>query len=194
MKKVLGITGGTGSGKSTVSQILKANDAKIIDADLVARKIVMPSMPALAEIKEAFGEEVILPDGTMHRKKVGEIVFSDNEKLSILNNITHKYIIAEIKSFLNENDGFLVVDAALLFQTDLFKLCDKTICVLAPQNLRQKRIEKRDNLSSEHAKNRISSQESEDYYRQKADYILENDGSLEDLKRKIEEIICKEIM
>ncbi|MBR2500729.1 MAG: dephospho-CoA kinase [Clostridia bacterium] len=194
MKKVLGITGGTGSGKGTVSQILKEKGVKIIDADLVARKIVMPSMPALAEIKEAFGEEVILPDGTMDRKKVGEIVFSDSEKLSILNNITHKYIIAEIKSFLSENDGVLGIDAALLFQTELYLLCDKTLCVLAPQSLRQKRIEIRDNLSSELAINRISSQESEDYYRQRADYILENDGSLEDLKKKIEEIICKEIM
>ncbi len=193
MKKVLGITGGTGSGKSTVAEILKSNGALVVDADIVARKVVKSGKPALSEIEEKFGRGVILSDGELDRKKLGQIVFSDSKKLSILNDITHKYIIADIKSFVEENDGFLVIDAALLFQTELYKLCDKTLCVLASKSLRQERIEKRDNLSSELAKNRIFSQNEEEYYRQRADYVLVNDGSIEDIKNKAESIV-KEIL
>lgn len=192
MKFVLGITGGTGSGKTTVTSYLKEKGAFVIDADVVAREIVSVGMPALLEIKEAFGD-VFFKDGSLNRKKLGNIVFSDSEKLNILNNITHKYIIEDIKNKVLKNDGFIIIDAALLFQTELFKLCDKTLLVLADKEKRQNRIINRDSLSKETAKNRIASQEDYEKLRDCSDYVLENSGTLEDLKNKVD-LIVKEIM
>ena len=142
MKFILGVTGGTGSGKSTVCEYLKEKGAKIIDADIVAREIVMKGKPALFEIEEAFGSDVLFSDGSLDRKKLGKIVFASSEKLNILNGITHKYIIEEIKNRVSESDeNLVIIDAALLFETELFKLCHKTVAVTADKKEREKRIE-----------------------------------------------------
>ena len=194
MKIVIGVTGGTGSGKSTVSSYLKERGAKIIDADIVARKIVMPGETALSEIEKSFGKEVILPDGCLDRKKLASIVFSDGERLNILNSITHKYIIADISRTLSETEeNIAVIDAALLFQTELHKLCDKTIAVIADEKVRKERIINRDGLSEELAQNRISSQEPNSFYEERGDYVLVNDGKFDCLKIEIERIL-KELM
>ena len=194
MKLIIGITGGTGSGKSTVSSYLKEKGAEIIDADIVAREIVMPGKKALSEIIEAFGKSVILPDGCLDRKKLGAIVFSDSEKLNILNDITHKYIIEEIEARISKKqNGLIVIDAALLFQTKLFELCDKTISVLADENVRKIRIMNRDGLSEESAKNRISSQPDDCFYQGKSDYIMFNNGEVDSIKIETDRIL-KELM
>ena len=193
MKFIIGITGGSGSGKTTVTSYLKEKGAFVIDADIVAREIVSPGKPALLEIREAFSDVVILPDGSLDRKMLGNIVFSDSEKLNILNNITHKYIVEDIKAKAKENGGFIVIDAALLFQTELDLLCDKTLLVTADKTKRKDRIIKRDNLTEDLAQNRISSQEDYEMYKEKADFHLENCGTLEDLKNKTD-LIVKEIM
>lgn len=192
MKFVLGITGGTGSGKTTVTSYLKEKGAFVVDADVVAREIVSVGMPALFEIEEAFGN-VFLSDGSLDRKKLGSIVFADSKKLNILNNITHKYIIEDIKNKISQNEGFIIIDAALLFQTELFKLCDKTLLVLADKEKRQNRIINRDSLSEDAAKNRIASQEDYENLKFRSDYVLENSGTIEDLKNKVD-LIVKEIM
>lgn len=194
MKRVVGITGGTGSGKSTVSSIMEKCGAYIIDADLVAREIVKIGKPALFEIKRAFGEEMILENGSLDRKKLGLVVFADGEKLNILNGITHKYIIEEIKNKVKKkDDGLIVIDAALLFQTELFNMCDKTIAVVAPKTKRQERIISRDNIGEKTAKDRISSQDDDNYYKERADFVIKNDGSIIELEKKTEKIL-KELM
>lgn len=191
---VLGVTGGTGSGKSTVCEYLKENGAKIIDADIVAREIVMKGKPALLEIEEAFGSEVLFSDGSLDRKKLGKIVFASGEKLNILNRITHKYIIEEIKNRVNEaEEKLVVIDAALLFETELFKLCQKTLAVLADKKEREKRILKRDSIESETAKNRIASQKESEFYETHSDYVIVNDAGVEELKYQVNELI-KELM
>ena len=194
MRCVIGVTGGTGCGKSTVSSILKELGAKIIDADIVSREIVKKGQPALAEIKETFGGGVILADGSLDRKKLGAIVFADKKKLDILNKITHKYIIEEItKAELSFKDGIFIIDAALLFQTGLDKLCNKTISVVSGEDVRMKRLNERDGLTLNEAKNRISSQENEIYYKNHSDYVIENNGTIDELKSETERIL-KEIM
>lgn len=194
MKLVIGITGGTGSGKSTVCSVMKQRGAKIIDADIVAREITEKGKPALSEIERAFGKDVLFPDGSLDRKKLGAVVFSDNEKLNILNGITHKYIIDEIeKTVRSSTCGILVIDAALLFQTGLDRLCDKTVAVTAKEDVRQRRIARRDGLSAKTAKDRIASQDDDAYYRQRADYAIVNDKGLIELKSEAERIL-KELM
>ena len=194
MKLIIGVTGGTGSGKTTVSTYLKEKGAMIIDADIVAREIVMPGKAALSEIEDSFGNDVILSDGSLNRKKLASIVFTDSKKLNILNSITHKYIIDEINSAVNKKqDGIVVIDAALLFQTELFKLCDKTLSVIADRDVRKKRIISRDGLSEEMAQNRISSQEPDSYYEAKSDYVVVNNGDADSLKFEIDRIL-KELM
>lgn len=191
---IVGVTGGTGSGKSTVCTYFKEKGAKIIDADIVARDIVLKGMPALLEIKEVFGSDVLFSDGSLDRKKLGKIVFASPEKLNILNGITHKYIIEEIKNkVFSSNEKMVVIDAALLFETELFKLCNKTIAVTAPENERERRILKRDSLEAETAKNRIASQKENSFYAEHSDYVIINDGDLDNLKSKTGEIL-KELM
>lgn len=191
---VLGITGGTGSGKSTVCSYLEKKGAYIIDADLVAREIVEKGRPALCEIKEAFGEDILFEDGSLDRKKLGRIVFASAQKLNILNEITHKYIIAEIKKRAQKEVARIaVIDAALLFETELYKLCNKTIAVTADKEERKSRIVRRDSLEEETAKNRIASQMENSYYEKNADFIIVNDGTLDELKLKIDKIL-KELL
>lgn len=191
---IIGVTGGTGSGKSTVCSYLKEKGAKIIDADALAREIVEKGKPALSEIVEAFSDEILLSDGSLDRKKLGEIVFASSEKLNILNEITHKYIIEEIKKRVSNSEAALtVIDAALIFETELFKLCDKTIAVVAQKKEREKRIIKRDALSDRVAKNRIASQKENDFYEKNSDLVIVNDGDLSDLELKIDEVL-KELM
>lgn len=190
MKTVIGITGGSGSGKSLASRIFEENGASVVDADIVAREIVKPGKPALFKIKEAFGDKVIRKNGELDRRLLGEIVFSNKESLRILNEITHKYIIERIKAFINSiESGIIVIDAALLFQTGLDKVCDLTISVIAKKEIRLERIMVRDNLCRCNAENRISSQEDDDYYATRSDYIVSNDGNLEHLNSQITEIL-----
>lgn len=191
---IVGVTGGTGSGKSTICAYFKEKGAKIIDADIIAREIVKKDMPALFEIEEVFGSDVFNSDGSLDRKKLGKIVFASAEKLNILNGITHKYIIKEIKNRVCSCNGeMVVIDAALLFETELFRLCDKTIAVTAPENERKRRILKRDSLDVQTAKNRISSQKENSFYEEHSDYVIVNDGDLDSLKFKADEVL-KELM
>ncbi len=193
MKTILGLTGGTGNGKSAVAAYLKTKGAHIIDADKVAKQIMQPGMPALTKVAMAF-DDVLLPDGSLNRKKLGRLVFADNEALCRLNAITHTYIIKEIETALSRSTAdFIVIDAPLLFECGLKRLCTASACVLANQDIRKARIISRDNLTEQEAADRIESQQSEDYYKNRCDFILENNNSLLDLYRSID-IMLKELL
>ena len=191
-KKIIGITGGSGTGKSSVSAILKDFGAYVIDADLTARKIVQKGSPALSEIEKHFGKSVINEDGTLNRKALAAIVFADEKELDILDKITHKYvkedILNEIKS---TNSKLFVIDAALLHKGELDGICDITIAVTAPLNLRKERIIKRDAISEKDAEMRISAQKSDEYYSQACDFTIENNKNTDYLREKITEILKK---
>ncbi len=189
---VLGITGGIASGKSSVSRILKELGAEIIDADVVAREIVEPGEPALNDIAEAFGRDMIREDGSLDRRKLGRLVFQDPESLRKLNEITHPRILARIRERLDQimqnpsKPELVVIDAAILMDTELVKMVDRVLVVTAPTDLRIKRIMERDGLTLEEAKNRIDSQTPQYILKKHADYVLEADGSLDELRRKVE--------
>ena len=134
---VIGITGGSGAGKTTVSKEFINAGFNIIDADEVAHKVMEKGSLCLKEVIDVFSDEYLNEDGTLNRKKLGALVFNDPEKLALLNSITHKHIINNIKEQITEKT---VVDAIGLFDTELYTLCDSTIFVYCPKEIRVKRI------------------------------------------------------
>ncbi|MEW9081456.1 dephospho-CoA kinase [Caldanaerobacter subterraneus] len=184
--RVVGLTGGIGSGKSTVSEILAKLGAKIIDADLVSREIMEKGKEAYNEIVDCFGKEILDKEGNIDRKKLGSIVFSDKEKLKRLNEITHPKIIDKIKKMIEEEkdkDKVIVIDAALLIETGLYKLVDEVWLVVVDIDTQIKRVMERDGFSCEEALKRIKSQMPLEEKIKYADFIINNSKDL----RKTEE-------
>ncbi|WP_066639625.1 dephospho-CoA kinase [Desulfolucanica intricata] len=181
----IGLTGNIASGKSMVSRQLKELGAVIIDADLVARKIVEPGSPIIYEISQAFGEKVLNSDGTLDRKKLGRIVFADPKALEKLNQITHpkirKVIEGKIKDLKNKS-GILVIDAPLLIEVGLHCMVDQVWVVLVDRDIQLQRLKIRDNLSEKEARQRIASQLPQEEKIKYADKIILNNGSPEKLR------------
>ena len=188
MKYVIGITGGTGAGKSVVSAYLKKRGATIIDADALSREITKEGGIALPEIDKAFPG--VIKDGVLDRKALGKIVFSDSGKLSLLNEITHKYIKKLTEEKIENAEGLIVLDAPLLFEAGEDKLCDKIIFVTADDDVRIKRIMARDNLSFEDAKKRIAARNLVPIMG-KCDLLIKNDGDIGSVEKIVENFIIK---
>lgn len=185
---VLGITGGSGSGKSQVCKLLASMGAQIIDADEIGHNITSRE-DVLREIEVNFGKEMISQDGTLDRKLLGQTVFASKDALEILNNITHKKIFDSIEQLVKDSDDEIVaIDAAVLKKTKLKDLCDFVIAVVAPRDERVKRIMQRDFLSEENAINRINSQPTDSEYAHGVDFVILNNGNVENLNRRVIEI------
>lgn len=189
MRFVVGITGGIASGKSTVSSYLDSRGVQIIDADKISRNIMKKGKPAYDIVMREFPRCV--KEGQIDRRTLGNIVFHDEQQLLKLNRITHPLIIEEIRHLLNKDEGLFVLDAALLFETGLNELCDKVICVTAPNELRIKRIIKRDGLEKEEAIARIKSQMLDEKRMELCDYVINSDKDIGDLYREVETIFDK---
>lgn len=189
---VVGLTGSIGTGKSTVSNILKNRNIDIIDADKISREI-LNNTTALDEIFDYFGDEVKNPDGTLNRKKLGNIVFNDDVKLIKLNSITHPKIKQIIDSRINEykinNEKMVIVDAPLLIEANFCELVDKILLIVCDEEVQITRIIKRDNCSREDAILRIKSQMSQVDKKKYADYIIDNSYDLEILNKQVEEFL-----
>lgn len=189
MSTVIGLTGGTGCGKSAAAEYLQKKGAVIIDADRIAREITEPGQPALLRLTAAF-PGILQTDGSLNRKKLGTLVFSDPEALERLNGITHAYIINEIeKRLAASSQPLTVIDAPLLLECGLERLCDCCIAVLANRSLRLQRIIERDHLTEEEAFNRIASQPEDSFYRSHCRFILENNSSLSALEQALDDIL-----
>lgn len=190
--KILGITGGSGTGKTTVSKMLCERGLYVIDADKVARDVVEVGRPALSEIKDEFGAGVIKDDGTLDRKALADIVFKNADKLERLNEITHKYIIADINEKLSRLDGeWAGIDAAALIESGIADKCDKVTAVAADFDVRKERIIRRDGLTEEQAVNRLKAQKDKDFYIEKADFVIENNSDEQTLKMAVDDLTKK---
>lgn len=191
--RVIGLTGGIASGKSTILKMFQEKNIPIIDADVVAREVVKKESPVLKCIAKEFGEIVLNDDGTLNRRKLGEIVFENKENLKKLNSITHPAIIRNIREKLteltNEGNDYCVIDAALLIESGLVELTDKVILVYANREIQLSRLLERDKLSLLEAKNRIESQSSFEEKKKYADHIIDNSGEIEYTKTQFNKIL-----
>lgn len=183
---VIGLTGGIGSGKTTAADFLREKGIPVIDADLIAREIVQPGTPAHKEIEETFGNEVFLYNRELDRKKLGSLVFNDQKKLSILNDITHKEIVRTIKERLQmmeeRGEALVFIDAALLYETGLDHLTQWVWVVDAPDDVRVKRLVERDGLSEEEIMKRICSQMPRQERNRRGHLVLDNSKGERDLR------------
>lgn len=185
---IIGLTGSSGSGKSTIAGMLKALGFFVIDCDALSKSIDgVEKYKVLVE--ENFGREVF--DGeNISRKKLGKLVFSDKEKLDILTKISHPIIIELVISKIKENlSKDIIIDAPLLFESGLDSICDITIGIIADKALRSKRVMIRDGISEDYALARISSQQSSEFYRKKCTLIIENNGDIDSLENTLRNII-----
>ncbi|MDO4530613.1 MAG: dephospho-CoA kinase [Bacillota bacterium] len=188
--KVIGLTGGTGSGKSVVSRSLAAAGAVIVDADRIAHEIIWKGEPAYQEIIAYYGTGILDEAGNIIRKKLGEIVFHDKEKLAFLNQCTHKYIVAEVNRQISAAKAAgearaVVVDAPLLLEAGLEKVCDLVWVVYAAPEVRAKRVMERDGITMELAAARIASQKSWEEYKAAASVVIDNSGGMEALEEQL---------
>lgn len=190
MKKVIGITGNSGSGKTTATKILKRLfDAEVIDADKVVRELSVPGTKYLDAIKEKFSESVFLEDGTLNRKALAEKIYNSKEDLEVLNGLTFKYVVEEIKFRIEESKSeIIVLDAPLLFESGLNENCTAVIGLTAPFELKVERIVKRDGISEETAYSRINIQAKDEFYLNKADVVIENNNQ-DELEDKLKEAL-----
>lgn len=192
--KVIGLTGGTGSGKSTVAAYLKEKGYHIIDADKISRELTAKGGEALGAIMSAFGQDVFFEDGSLDRKKLGTIVFNDTQKLKILEGIiTRKVIeltlqrIAKLK--VQGNESIVVLDAPLLFECGMNDCTDENWLVICEQEQRVNRLMKRDGMERQSIFDRMANQLRDDEKIILADYIIDNSGTLEELYRQIDSLI-----
>ncbi len=190
---VIGLTGPSGAGKSLVSSFWKKKGLSVIDADDVYHRLLIPPSPCVDAIAEHFGSGVLQKDGSLDRKALGGIVFSDPAELEALNTIAHRFVMEKIREELSalEKNGasVAVLDAPQLFEAGADRLCDKVVAVLAPREARMERIMTRDGIDEASAARRINAQMSEGYFREHADVILENDSDTETLLKSAEELL-----
>ncbi len=189
---VVGLTGQTGAGKSTVSRLLAAGGIPVVDCDILAREAVLPGSVCLAQLAEAFGKE-ILQDGSLDRAKTAKIAFSDPQKLKTLNRITHQAILVLLEQRLQElrekGERLAAVDAPTLFESGADRFCGVVVSVIAPKELRRRRILDRDGLTPEEAQRRMGAQQPDDFYTSRSDFVLVNDGTQKDLAEKTGRLI-----
>lgn len=195
---LIALTGGIASGKNLVAGYLKELGAYVIDADEISREITKPQMPAYNDIVNKFGSEILNPDKTINRKKLGEIVFNDRELLKTLNQITHPRIITEEKRQIKDiqtkdPDAIIVINAALLIETERYKEMDKVIVVYIDEETQIKRLMQRDGLTEKEAEMRISLQMPLKEKIKLADFIVDNSSDTEKTRMdvvKIFKILC----
>lgn len=190
---VIGLTGPTGAGKGVVSDVFAAHGIPVIDADTVYHQLLIPPSACLNELTYTFGTQILAPDGTLDRKRLGSIVFSDAPLLQRLNEITHRYVMASIKTKLEqlrrEEVRAVILDAPQLFEAEADKLCHVIVSVLASKDVRIARIVARDHIDHEAALRRIAAQKSDEFFRTHSDYVIENNGDLSAILPAVQKIL-----
>jgi dephospho-CoA kinase len=187
---IMGLTGGIASGKSTVSALFVGKGARLVDADVIAREVMLPGHPVLAAAVQAFGNEILQQDGALNRARLGEIVFRDPEARQKLNDLTHPAIRQEIKNQMYTLEqanpqGLIIVDIPLLYESQLDNLFEQIVVVYVPREVQLTRLMERNGLSREQAEDRLRAQLDIEMKRSKADYVIDNSGDLAHTEQQV---------
>lgn len=191
MVMLIGLTGGIGAGKSTVAQLFEERGVPIVDADAIARDVVKPGEPALAELVEHFGDSILGADGELNRGKLAEVAFADAESHEALNAIMHPAISAETAKRIDALRGdhsVIVHDVPLLVEAGLAGNYDLTVLVDTPAEVRLQRLTELRGMDSEDAKKRIAAQATDEQRRAVCDVALDNSGDIEHLRAQFEQM------
>ena len=179
---IIGITGGTGCGKTTLLREIEARGGLVLDCDAIYHELLTRDGVLLSAIDARFPG--VVENGTLQRKKLGAIVFADAQALADLNTITHGAVKAEVLRRLETAPALAAIDAIALFEGGLAELCDTTVAVTAPAETRVERLVARDGITREYAENRIKAQHDEDWFAQRCDRVLRNDGTVAEFGAK----------
>ncbi len=190
--RLIGICGRSGSGKSIFCNIAREKGITVIDCDAVYREMVSHPSQCLAELEAAFGKEVVL-NNALNRKMLAEIVFSNPEKLSLLNEITHKHIINKVDEILSSlpEDSTVLLDAPTLFESGISQRCEQIIGITASDDICLSRIMERDNLTESQARKRLMNQASAEFLIENCDIIIYNEDSLSDFETASTEVLTE---
>lgn len=195
VKEVIGLTGQTGAGKSTARKILKNSGFAVIDADTVSHELTDGNVACIAAVAEHFSCLVLTEQGTLDRRKLGRIVFSDPAELRALNKIMFPFIKAELErrtqKLMHDTNSGVVIDGATLIESGCHKICTTLISVTADEKVRLERIMERDGISIWEAGQRISAQNGEEFYTEASDYVVKNNGTPEELEKEIRFVLGK---
>ena len=189
----VGLTGSIGVGKSFVASIFLELGCHVVDADQTAREVVMPGTPGLKALTEAFGEEILNPDGTLNRKQLGAVVFNDESQRQRLNHILHPFIIERQDEIMNaweaeDQGGIGIIDAALMIESGGYKRFDKLIVVHCRPEVQLERLMLRDKLSRDEALRRINSQMPQEEKQKFADYLIDTSDGYESTRAQTEAV------
>ncbi|WP_019534595.1 dephospho-CoA kinase [Paenibacillus ginsengihumi] len=187
----IGLTGGIATGKSTVASMLQRKGAPLVDADVIAREVVEPGSPVLGRVAERFGSDILLADGSLNRKKLGAIVFADPTQRKALESLLHPPIRALMKERMallerQYPDKPVIVDVPLLYESGLEAMFDAVMVVYVPAELQRERLKQRDGLTEEQAEQRLAAQLPIEEKRRRADFVIDNAGTLEETQRQID--------
>ncbi len=191
--KILGLTGNIASGKSLVASMLESHGAKVIDVDDIAKKIVEPGQPTWERIVDSFGKDILNQDDTINRKSLGDIIFNDDEKRKILNDLTHPVIIQtvrdKVEQYKKENVEVVIIEAALIVEKGGLKdLIEKLIVVTSDQDSQIDRLKSRNKLSMEEALSRINSQMPSSEKKKHGDYVIDNSGTIDETQKQVDQL------
>lgn len=179
---ILGITGGTGCGKTTLLQLIRQRGGLVLDCDEVYHQLLISDRALLEALHQRF--PLAFPDDSFDRKKLGSIVFADAQALRDLNAITHSAVRQEVERRLEDAPPLAAIDAIGLFESGLNRLCDLTVAVTAPEEARVQRLVQRDGISPEYARSRIAAQPSAQWFAERCDAVLENNSTAEEFRKK----------
>ena len=186
--RVIGLTGQTGAGKTTVCRVLAEAGFSIINCDALTREVQSPGSPCVAALAAAFGRDILLADGALNRKALASRAFGDESSLRRLNETVYPYILAElehrIKLLSRGHTNGIVLDAPTLLESGADALCNEVIAVLAPKRIRLARIMERDGLAEQQARARMAAQHEDLFYTRRAAHILYNGGGVDELEQK----------
>ena len=195
MSYILGLTGSIATGKSTVAKLFLSAGIPVVDADLGARAVVLPGAPGLADIIEHFGEAYLLSDGTLDRKRLGALIFSDREKRKeldvLLKERINDWIQAEKERYISEGHKLIVLDIPLLYEGGYEDSCDAVMVVYVPEELQVQRLMSRNHLDADEAAQRMQSQLSIEKKKELADFVIDNSGTIEETKKQVNDWLLK---